>query len=392
MRVWWLVALLLGCGRVDFDPHADARPADASIDAPSTGCFKQIAGGNIASCVLRDSGTVSCSGNNGTGALGVGMSVGAATMPVEVSALDSIEMISGGSSHFCALRAGGGVLCWGNNQFGSVGNGTTTNQFTPLQVAALTSPMVGVEVGNDHACAWDGSTVWCWGDNAYRQVSQTSPIPTVTPAMAFGGAVEVVGGGAHTCARKATGEVWCWGRNDFGQLGDGTTMVRNAPVQVMVGPVIDLSAGMENVCARDVDEHVWCWGSDQFGQLGDGNIAQGNPVPQQIAGLVATSISCGEKHCCAARHDGSVACWGSSDDNQLGVPGVTMSAVPIDVGGVPYAVEVTASDESSPQFRDYTCARTVDGVWCWGDNTYGEIGLGSTTSAPVPTRTPYSCP
>src|SRR5262249_10343745 len=187
-----------------------------------------------------------------------------------------------GDSHTCGRKTDGTLWCWGFNLDGEVGDGTTTNQTTPVQIGAgtLGNAMAEVEGGARHSCARKtDNTLGCWGVNGVGELGDgtnvSKPSPVQAGAGTLGGAVaEVALGYSHTCARKIDGTLWCWGDNSSGQLGDGTTVNKSSPVQIGAGTlgsaVAEVALGSYHTCARKTDGTLWCWGYNTSGELGDG--------------------------------------------------------------------------------------------------------------------------
>ncbi len=214
----------------------------------------------------------------------------------------------------------------------------------------------------------------------------------------------VSAGGAHVCAvtRPATGlsEVRCWGSNRYGQLGLGDTRARgddpgemgaNLPLVALgAAPTVALALGSAHTCALDADGAVRCWGDNVHGQLGLGDRAARGDVPGEMGASLpavalpapAQAIAAGAHHTCALLTSGTVACWGRGEFGQLGLgdraargdaPGEMGTALPT-VSLRSAAAEVTAG-------ATHTCARLTSGaVQCWGDNVYGQLGLGDRAS------------
>ncbi len=208
-------------------------------------------------------------------------------------------------------------------------------------------------------------------------------------------------GGYHACALKSSGTVWCWGDDSYGQLGDGTTgdptlHLRAVPRKVQQGGgdirgVVAISAGLFHTCALKGDGTVWCWGDDTYGQLGDGTTGDAGHHRltavrvRRGSGLLSgvRAIGAGERHTCARRGDGSAWCWGDDTSGQLG-DGTTgdadhhrLKAVRVRRGSG-YLTDVTGVTAGS----GLGCARTAGGgAWCWGDDTYGQLGDGTTGNA-----------
>jgi alpha-tubulin suppressor-like RCC1 family protein len=160
-----------------------------------------------------------------------------------------------------------------------------------------------------------------------------SNVPVDVGGLA-GGVQAISAGGAHTCALTTAGRVKCWGRNGAGQLGTGEHSNSNVPVDVvgLTGDVEAISAGDEHTCALISGGGVKCWGSNAFGELGDGTNTQSN-VPVDVVGFTSgvQAVSAGDEHTCALASEGSIKCWGRNDDGELGDGTNEDSNVPVDI-------------------------------------------------------------
>lgn len=356
----------------------------APVDSPVLINTAQVVAGETHACAVTASGEARCWGNNDVGQLGDGTNI-ARSEPTPVQGLSSgISQVATYSGHTCALTMTGGVKCWGNNEFGQLGNGTTVSSSTPVDVVGLQTSVLSLAVGRSHTCALlTNGGVKCWGYNGVGQLGDGTAISRSTPVDVLGltsGAVAIATGGQHTCAVTSEGAVKCWGWNRDGQVGDGTTVNRNSPVAVsgLSSNVSAVAAGASHTCALLASGQARCWGSNENGQLGDGTTTR-RLTPVAVAGShTFTALALGGSHTCALTTGRSIKCWGRNTSGQLGNGSLEERRTPADVQGLANnAMLVTAG-------RSFSCALASRRAKCWGADDNGQLGIGLPLYRAVP--------
>jgi cysteine-rich repeat protein len=305
----------------------------------------------------------------------------------------------------CGLSQGSRVFCWGDNSFGSVGDGSLETADFADVLMPLDLPQVRLVVaGGAHACALlESGSVRCWGLATRGQIGEgpegllcgsrerdrcrthPAPLPRATEVVELGLGV------AHSCARLADQRVLCWGANGFDQVGDSSGASERADaVEVRHLPPVDLLAvGSFHNCARDLEGSVWCWGRGDLGQLGHGRLFNSwRPVKVQSLGQVS-GLALGRAHSCALKDDGSMLCWGHNGYGQLGLGGMDGArrcGEGLSSRGhcfmSPRPVLGLADLNSIALAGDHSCSLGNDGaVHCFGHNALGQLGVGTNDGA-----------
>lgn len=293
-----------------------------------------IGSGDQHFCGVTAAGAVRCFGANGSGQLGDGTKASRRTSVAVVGLSAPVRTVAGGGSHTCALTTTGGVKCWGSNSSGQLGDGTTTDRATPVDVGGLTSGVVAIGAGSAHTCALlQTGGVKCWGANTSGQlgINWRASRQELTPADVSElqlGAVDLAVGSFHNCVVWATRTVRCWGGNRDGELGStrgqGTWSDRPVDGPALHGPVADVVAAFGHTCVVLANGGtIYCWGDNEHGELGDHSRLTSRVVPHHanpsrgwaITGITSVrSIVGGVGHTCGLTTAGRVACWGTVPD------------------------------------------------------------------------------
>ena len=340
-------------------------------------------------CAVLSAGGVKCWGSNNEGQLGDGTTTNS-DVPVPVKNITTATAIIGGdhgsADGFCALLSTKHIDCWGYNFTGELGNGTTTNSDVPVAVDTITDAAALISGYAGFCALLSTSHVNCWGDNYYGELGRAtkatySDVPGVVTGITDAKAVASDGDGGSYCAVLSTGQVKCWGANTYGQLGRGTTT--NSDVPVAVTGISDAKAAAsdgdgESFCAVLSTGHMSCWGFNNYGQLGNGT-STFSDVPVPVSNITSAAAVVGAVYgFCALLTTSHVNCWGDNVNGELGNGTYTSSKVPVAVHTITNAATLISG------FEGYCALLTTSHVNCWGSNDYGQLGDGTTTPSDVP--------
>ncbi|MCB9700390.1 MAG: hypothetical protein H6711_00705 [Myxococcales bacterium] len=389
------------------EPRAPATPsvAEAPPPTPASGAIVMLAPGVHHTCALRDQ-AVFCWGLNRQGILGVGEpDLEDITQPRRVLGLPPIAEIVADYDFTCARSIDGEVLCWGEGDQGQLGS-ELPRTATPVQIAGLWAD--SLVAGFGRVCAREEATFRCWGSGEFGDGERRHRVlaPLEVPALAGADALALSDG--HACLRRG-GALWCWGHNGSGQLGTGAggcrhereacahsrclppKECRHQPLPVAardLPPIVAIAARSTFTYALDREGRVWRMG--QHGQSLDWTDDAPKYRPQVMGELPpAVEIDAGSGHACARTAAGELWCWGENAFGELGHPP--------DVRG---GIEGVARVEGLPPVKAialgfyFSCALAGAGddaqIWCWGDNSRGQLGDGTSERRhrPTPVRWP----
>jgi len=342
-------------GEIGDGSHADRVYAMRVSDVLT---FGSVRAGGGHSCAVTTAGVPYCWGLNLTGQLGDG-STASRSIPTAVTGGLLLAAVSSGGTFTCGIAAADSTAyCWGWGGYGQLGSPPTETcatgtgiepcSRTPIAVSG-SMRFIAVSTGSRHTCAVAAdSTAYCWGRNDAGQLGNGTTADAAAP-VAVSGVIKftaITVGFAHSCGLTKAGDAYCWGDNAWGQIGDPTRALSPLPVAVVGGVVfVSLSAGAQHTCGIEAGNVAWCWGANVSSELGAESTE--TCMTQSFVGacsrqpLAVTtnqtflSISGGAHHTCAVNTGGRAYCWGNNSNGQLGTGNTSGSDVPIPVANQP---------------------------------------------------------
>ncbi len=392
-----LLAAAFGCSS-DVPSPTEPDPAAELATAAQVLSFRQISAGGRHSCGVTTDDRAYCWGDGG-GVLGDG-TINSRPSPVAVSGGLRFIQVSVASSHTCGLTGDNRAYCWGNNSYGQIGDGTNQGDPEPIFGRSRLTPVAVVgglrfrqlRAGGFHTCGVTTTNVaYCWGLNSSGQLGDGTMTQRLAPSRVGGGLSfrQVVPGVFHTCGTTTGNRAYCWGQNTEAQLGIGIfgrRQYRLTPVPVS-GSISfqQVLGGGSHSCGVTTDSRVYCWGNNFFGQLGDGTTSRRSTPVAVVGGRLFRWVSPGGDHTCGTTLDNRPFCWGRNDLGNLGDGTTTTRIRPTRVvGGLLFSMISSASWWS-------TCGVTTGGRgYCWGTNTWSQLGDGTSTQRlrPTPVASP----
>ncbi len=391
----------------------DVNFSSVPVEVPGLPAFRELAGGGSGrnTCGITMDGAAWCWGENQFGAAGVGVE-GPVFMPTDIELPAPAAGLYMGINTACAWADSGQAWCWGLGSAGQLGDGVAEQGHTVATPIALPGDSwIDLVSGVQHVCGRtsDGQTL-CLGENSAGQLGDETSgadngrlVPVVVGQWGGGPVAsdwaDGTHGGSHACGRRLDGSLWCWGQRSNGQLGNADPLDDCSPANpsgcVVTTPLAvspagagawqQLELGTWHGCALQDDGTLWCWGENGAGQLGNAGVDA--PVPTQVgAASDWLAIDLGDVSTCGIRSPGSLWCWGGNNSGVLGI-GDTGSneTAPVQVG---IQTDWTAVAMSA---STHGCGiRNGDSLWCWGGNTFGQLGQGTTSDVELPSQVPGS--
>ncbi len=381
-----VTAVSVGTTTIRATSEGKTGTAQIAVSAPPpiSQSTRTIGMGAWNGCALV-AGKAWCWGRGSLGNLGNGTTISQSTIPVAVLGGHIFSSISGGWNYSCAIDASSDAWCWGWGSLGALGNGSTDDQTSPVAVTG------GLKFRQIHAAGLErlacgvstNNKAYCWGSNSDGGLGAgAGPGFTASPVAVAGGHsfMHVAVGNSHACALTLSGEAWCWGSNLQGQLGNGTTTSSSVPVKVQGGHTFfEIATGYLTTCAIKADGSSWCWGGNGAGQLGNGTVTQSSIPVATSGGHQFSSIVGGGAGFCALKTNGSAWCWGLGSDGRNGNGSNSNQLSPTPVSGGHIFTQIVSGTYA-------TCGLTTSDIYCWGGNSYGALGDGTTTARNVPVR------
>jgi alpha-tubulin suppressor-like RCC1 family protein len=358
--------------------------------------YRSITAATMHTCDIASGGIAYCWGLNSTDARLGDSNIGDGkfhSAPFRVPGERGFTQLVTFARFTCGLKTDRKAYCWGNNGWGTLGDGTN-KAYSAMPVAvAGNNTFLSLTAGADHACGiTTTNALVCWGHNDWGQFGVGNTQSPDLPVVAAGGMQfrAVMASTAASCGVTMSGAAYCWGSNGAGQIGDGEripygNVYKTTPSLVVGGHTFEsITGGQGYACALATSKQAYCWGING-GRFGNGNTTDSSSPVAVAGGHQFTQISSGYGHSCGVTTGNDVACWGGNGNGQIGTASQTLR--------VPYlipnlkAAEVAASGIGTGA-GSHSCAISKDRltVLCWGRNDVGQLGNGSTT--PVATLNP----
>ncbi|PHR49180.1 MAG: hypothetical protein COA32_03780 [Fluviicola sp.] len=370
-----------GNGTATFDPSS-AGAGNHNITYEVNTAFVKIAAGQSHSLGIKSDSTLWAWGWNNSGQLGDGTTTDRYS-PIQIGTATNWSQIAAGGAHSLGIKNDGTLWAWGGNNSGQLGDGTTTDKHTPIQIGTNTN-WNQISVNNHHCLAIkNDGTLWAWGYNYDGQLGDGTTTDKHTPVQIGTDTNwnQIDAGNSYSLGIKNDGTLWAWGYNGYGQLGDGTATTRHNPIQIGTSTNwSQIVAGHDHSLAIKNDSSLWTWGGNYYGQLGDGSVTsniQFSPAQIETANNWI-QISAGTYHSLAIKSDSTLWAWGGNFNGQLGDGTTADKHTPVQIGTATNWSQIHLGSVHSSSIN------SDSSLWSWGFNSYGQLGNGTTANSDIP--------
>ena len=320
-----------------FGQLGDGTTTDAVHPVAVAGAltFEELRAGGQHTCGIAKDHRTYCWGWNQRGQVGDSSNTDRYVPTLVRSPHRLIELAAGGA-HTCAIDELGNAYCWGENDFGRLGDGTQVDRNQPVPVlGGVRFQTVTAAVAGSHTCGLaDHGDGYCWGENEHGRLGDGTTVDRMVPTAVASPTplVDLEAGGGFSCALGSDEGIYCWGHNNVGQLGDGTTTNRVLPVRITTPAVLHaLAPGGSHACGLSRAQDAFCWGWNAFGEVGDGSRDLRTSPVRVSTDEAFRGLSAGTGFTCGVAPGGAAYCWGHNGNGQLGVGSTQDHPVPVRV-------------------------------------------------------------
>jgi alpha-tubulin suppressor-like RCC1 family protein len=329
-------------------------------------------------------------GDNTYGQLGDSTNVDKSSPVQTIAGGANWKQVNCGYSHTAAIKTDGSLWAWGYNTHGQLGNSTISHRSSPVQTIAGGTNWKQVSCAFHTAAIKTDGTLWVWGYNTSGQLGDSTVVNKSSPVQTIAGGTnwkQVSCSGASTAAIKTDGTLWLWGYNTYGQLGDATNFDRSSPVQTIAGGTNwkQVAVGYVHTAAIKTDGSLWVWGDNRYGQLGDSTtVTKYSPVQTITGGTNWKQVSNNIYQITAIKTDGTLWLWGYNAYGQLGDSTVVNKSSPVQTiaGGTNWKQLASGND-----LYQMSAIKTDGTLWTWGYNPYGQLGDSTVVNKSSPVQT-----
>ena len=351
----------------------------STITQIGSSSWTMVSAGNSYTSAIRQDGTLWSWGLNSSGQLGDGTTVNKSS-PIQIGTLSWRAVAASDNTHTIAIRNDNLLFAWGGQgPFGQLGDGTTTNKSSPVQIGSSSWSTVSAGFLHNLATTTSGDLyAWGYGNNGELGNPALSTLENQWTDIKIGY--------DHVLAlQNGTNKLYAWGKNEEGQLGDGTTIDRPYPVKIGDGSWLAISAGTRYSAAINNQGKLFTWGFNSVGQLGDATtIAKSSPV--QIGASSWTAVSAGQFHTAAIRSGGTLFTWGNNNVGQLGDNTITNKSSPTVLASAPVSYNTSSWTAVSVGASFTMAIRSGGTLFTWGEGRLGQLGDNTSVNKSSPVQ------